>query len=124
MPLSSLRLLVVDDDVEQLALVRRMLQAHRFEVRTTSSPIGVSNIARQFSPNIILIDVNQPALSGGQILKLLRSNTKSAAKLILFSSAGAEELRSVARQVSADGWIQKGMLGAEMAKKLRKMAEG
>ncbi|MFK7990086.1 MAG: response regulator [Sandaracinaceae bacterium] len=115
---------MVDDDVEQLALVRRMLQAHRFEVRTTSSPIGVSNIARQFSPNIILIDVNQPALSGGQILKLLRSNTKSAAKLILFSSAGAEELRSVARQVSADGWIQKGMLGAEMAKKLRKMAEG
>lgn len=116
---TSLRLLVVDDDEEHLDLVRRLLSAFHFDVRTTSSPIGVSNLVREFAPNAILIDVNQPALSGDRILELVRKNTQSRAKLILFSSADPERLRRLARDVHADGWITKGLEGRELANKLR-----
>ncbi len=117
-----LRLLVVDDDEEQLELVRRLLTSQRFEVRTTSSPIGVSNIARDFAPSIILIDVNQPALSGDRILRLVRKNTDSKAKLVLFSSLDPERLRALATSVEADGWLPKGLGGEDLARKLRRIA--
>lgn len=120
----SLRLLVVDDDEEQLELVRRLLTAFRFDVRTTSSPIGVSNLVREFAPNIILIDVNQPALSGDRILELVRKNTRSDAKLILYSSADPERLRRLAHDVHADGWLPKGLAGRELATKLRHLCAG
>jgi len=119
----GLRLLIVDDDEEQLDMVGRLMTAHQFEVRTTSSPIGVSNIARRFAPNIILIDVNQPALSGDRILSLLRKNTNSGAKLVLFSSLDRDKLRELARSVSADGWISKGMDASALAKRLRQISE-
>lgn len=114
-----LRVLVVDDDEEQLELMRRSLSSQRFEVKTSSSPIGVSNLVREFLPNLILIDVNQPALSGDRILKLVRRNTRSNARLVLYSSSDAEKLRRLASEVSADGWIQKGLAPAELAKRLR-----
>ena len=116
-------MLIVDDDEEQLDMVRRLLTAHQFEVETTSSPIGVSNIARRFAPNVILIDVNQPALRGDRILSLVRKNTKSSAKLVLYSSLDPAELRELARSVSADGWIPKGLDAAELARKLRRISE-
>lgn len=119
----ALRLLIVDDDEEQLDMVKRLLEAHRFDVRTTSSPIGVSNIARRFAPNVILIDVNQPALRGDRILSLVRKNTGSSAKLVLFSSLDPGELRELARSVEADGWISKGMDASELAKRLRRISE-
>lgn len=116
----QLRLLVVDDDEAQLRLVQRGLEPLRFEVRTTSSPIGVSNIVRDFLPDVLLIDVNQPALNGGQILSLVRKNTSSKAKLVLYSSADPERLRRIAMEVNADGWISKGLTSQELAKQLRK----
>ncbi|MEQ9073598.1 MAG: response regulator [Sandaracinaceae bacterium] len=118
---NSLRLLVVDDDEEHLELVRRLLSAYKFEVRTTSSPIGVSNLVREFLPNVILIDVNQPALSGDRILTLVRRNAKSMAKLVLFSSADPERLRQLAKSVEADGWIPKGLAPRELADQLRRV---
>ncbi|HJL15382.1 MAG TPA: response regulator [Sandaracinaceae bacterium LLY-WYZ-13_1] len=118
-----LRLLVVDDDEEQLELVRRFLSGRGFEVRTSGSPIGVTNIVRELSPHLILIDVNQPALSGDRLLTLVRRNTSSDARLVLYSSTDADELRRIAADVSADGWIQKGLPLPELAERLRQLCE-
>lgn len=121
MGIDLLRVLVVDDDEEQLELMRRSLTSQQFEVRTSSTPIGVSNIVRDFVPDVILIDLNQPALSGDRLIKLVRQNTCSNARLVLYSSADVDKLRRLAAEVLADGWIQKGLPPSELAMKLRSL---
>jgi len=116
-----LRVLVVDDDEQHLELIRRFLDTDQFDVRTSSSPIGVSNLVREFSPDVILIDVNIPALSGDRLLPLVRRNTRSDARLVLFSSSDADKLRRLAQEVSADGWIQKGLPPHELAQRIRRL---
>ena len=57
------RVLVVDDDPDQLELVRRTLTPH-FDVKTHDSALGVTNLVRQSEPDLVLLDVNFPALKG------------------------------------------------------------
>ena len=118
---AALRVLVVDDDLEQLELVRRFLSGSEFQVQTSSSPIGVSNIVRDFCPDLILFDVNIPALSGDRLLSLVRRNTTSSARLVLYSSSDPDELRRLAREVSADDWIPKGLSPRELADRIRRL---
>ena len=68
---SRVRILVVDDDPDQLELVRRTLAPH-FDVQTHDSALGVSNLVRHGEPDLVLLDVNFPALTGDQVLSLAR----------------------------------------------------
>lgn len=121
---AALRILVIDDDPEQLELVVRFLKGDEFHVQTSSSPIGVSNIVRDFRPDLILFDVNIPALSGDRLLTLVRRNTSSTARLVLYSSSDADHLRRLAQEVSADGWIPKGLSPSELATRIRRLYRG
>lgn len=112
---------MVDDDEDQLSLVARLLRSEGFDVETASSPIGVSNLARKFEPDIVLLDVNIPALSGDRLLQLLKQDHKNNARLVLFSASDADRLRQLAIDVRADGWIQKTFDGPALADQLRQL---
>ena len=69
---TALRVLVVDDDGMYLELVQRSLRGFGMEVTTTDSSLGVSNLIRRLEPDVVLLDVNIPALSGDAVLGLAR----------------------------------------------------
>lgn len=117
-------MLLVDDEDEQIDLVVQLLESQGFDVATTYSPICVSNIARRFGPDVVLLDVNLPALSGERLVPLLRRSTGDAQRrFVLFSAGDPEKLRSLAGKVGADGWLQKGAEPVELARQLRMMCD-
>jgi DNA-binding response OmpR family regulator len=119
----ALRVLVVDDDRQQLAMVERSLKLHGFEVATSVEPIGVSSIAMEFEPDVVLFDVNIPALSGDRLLSIVRRHTPARTRMVLFSACDVSTLRRLANNVKADGWITKSVEGIELARQLRKICE-
>ena len=52
---NKIRVLVVDDDVDQLMLLERTLNAYGFEVRTHRSSLGVSNLVRHATDGVLLL---------------------------------------------------------------------
>lgn len=118
----TLRVMVVDDDNDQLELVSRQLRAFGFEVHTWNSGIGVTNEVRDFRPDVVLLDVNIPALSGDRLVGLLRQS-KTASRLVLFSSNDRDKLRRLAQEVEADHWIQKGIEAGELAEQIRRLCQ-
>ena len=120
---AALRVLVVDDDSQQLAMVERSLKLHGFEVATSLEPIGVSSIAMEFEPDVVLFDVNIPALSGDRLLSIVRRHTPARTRMVLFSACDVTTLRQLATDVKADGWITKSVEGIELARQLRKICE-
>lgn len=116
-----LRVLVVDDDDMQLRLVERTLRAD-FDVETCSNPIGVSNLVRSYAPDLVLLDVNIPALSGDRLLEIARRGAPKGTRFILYSSADPTTLRTLAARVGADGWISKDVVGAALTTRLRQAA--
>jgi DNA-binding response OmpR family regulator len=117
-----LRVLVVDDDGMYLELVERSLRGYGMEVTTTDSSLGVSNLIRLLEPDVVLLDVNIPALSGDALLGLARRTAPERTKFVLFSSADEGALRRRALDCRADGYITKSTAAADLASYLMKMA--
>ena len=115
------RVLVVDDDPLQLELIQRSLVLEGFEVTITKAALGVSNLVRAFAPDVVLIDVNIPALTGDRILTLARRHAPPTTKFLLFSACDESRLRALASETGADGWISKSVGGTVIAARIRKI---
>ncbi|SEU34100.1 response regulator [Stigmatella erecta] len=118
MPEGKLRVLVVDDDPDLLDLVARSLSAHGIEVETHPSALGVSNRVRDTVPDVVLIDVNFPALKGDKVVSLARLSAPKDTRFILYSASDEAQLRSLALSSGADGYLSKSVQGAELARKI------
>lgn len=118
----KLLVLLVDDDEDHLDLTSRLLKIEGFDVETSSTPIGVSNVVRRTRPDAVLLDVNIPTLSGPDLLRVLRKNVDaSATKFVLHSSVDVDELRRLATDLGVDGFIPKGTAGTALARRLREI---
>jgi DNA-binding response OmpR family regulator len=115
------KVLVVDDDAIQLDLVARTLRAEGFEVQTTLQSIGVSNVVRTFLPDLVLLDVNIPALSGDKLVALARKYAPPDTRFILYSACDEAKLRSLAKDCEADGWISKSVTGTTLSARVRSL---
>jgi CheY-like chemotaxis protein len=100
--------LIVDDDPIVLEVTRERLERAGYAVHVREEALGTSQWSAEFQPDIVLLDVNMPALTGldlAQILKKQRS-TKDIA-VILYSSIEQSELQAKLRATGAVGAIQK-----------------
>jgi two-component system OmpR family response regulator len=113
------KVLIVDDDAFQLEVVSRTLRSYGFEVVTAESPIGVSNSVRSFKPDVVLVDVNIPALSGDKVIETVRRLSQGSARFVLYSACDEAELRTLAGQSKADGWISKSETGQALVARIR-----
>ncbi|MAT25435.1 MAG: hypothetical protein CMN29_10810 [Sandaracinus sp.] len=112
--------LIVDDDDEHALMTARLLRHEGFTVTTWRGAFGASIEARTIQPDVVLLDVEMPALSGDRLAPLLRESTSGQATLIvLHSSRDEADLRAIATETGADGYIPKGTAGPAMAAKLR-----
>ncbi|MDQ3963824.1 MAG: ATP-binding protein [Actinomycetota bacterium] len=82
--------LYIEDNLSNLKLVESVL-AHRPGVDLISAMQGRLGIdlARQHSPDLILLDLNLPDVSGGEVLRMLRSDPRTASIPVVMVSADA-----------------------------------
>lgn len=117
----ALRVLVVDDDPTQLSLLERTLRLEGFEVSTATGAIGVSALVRRVQPDLVLLDVNIPALSGDRLLEVVRRHAPPDTKLVLYSACDEAHLRRLANEVHADGYISKSTAALDLADRIRRL---
>lgn len=81
------KILVVDDDLDILAVVRFMLTMNNFEVETVSNWKDIDNRMLDFRPDIVLLDVSLGGADGREICKKMHiSNVTKDIPVILFSA--------------------------------------
>jgi two-component system OmpR family response regulator len=116
-----LHVFIVDDDPAQLRVLERLLTLEGFEVTTAEAALGVSNLVRHYAPDVVLLDVNIPALTGDRLLTVARQHAPPDTKWVLVSACDEDELRAIANLVKADGWMSKSLPVSQMAAQLRKL---
>lgn len=103
------KILVVDDDDVHLYTTRELLEDERCEVVTHKTGFGVTNLVRMIRPDLVLLDVNMPGLSGDNLAALLRKNAETReTKIIFYSSNDEASLRESAVGHGATDYICKG----------------
>jgi DNA-binding NtrC family response regulator len=103
------RILILDDRIDELSGLKALLEDEGYEVHMTASPFSLPFVVRSHNPDLILIDVNMPALSGERLLRSIpRKALKTTAPFVLFSGIDMHDLASLAKRTGADGCIYKG----------------
>jgi CheY-like chemotaxis protein len=91
------RILIVDDEPDMTFLVRLNLQkTGRFEVQEENRSSQALDVARNFMPDLILLDVMMPELDGGDVLALLKDdpNLRNIPVVFLTATVLKEEVNS------------------------------
>ena len=99
-------ILVVDDCAVTLKITGRYLENAGFEVISRSRPIGTTAEIFKMKPDLVLLDVLMPGLTGDKITKLIRESG-IATKIVLHSGKENNELQELSKECGADGYIKK-----------------
>ena len=82
------KVLVVDDEQDFCRLVKRSLEAEgKFQVIMAIDGISALQLARKEKPDIILLDVMMPGMSGGEVAEALQEDPATRAIPIIFVTA-------------------------------------
>lgn len=102
------KILVVDDEPDVTELVAYNLKAKGFHVETLNDATASISKARNYHPDLIILDIMMPHLSGIQICRILRNDNKLARIPIIFLTAKAEpQDRIEGLESGADDYLSK-----------------
>ncbi len=103
------RILIVDDDPTHLECARELLAAEGYDVDVHQTAFGATEKLIRTRPDLVLIDVNMPALSGEGLATILRRRVHAAGvRVLLYSSNDEDALRRAAARLEIDGYVCKG----------------
>lgn len=99
-------ILVVDDDLPIISLMRSLLKQFGFEPLTASNGAQAIATARESRPDLILLDKNMPGMACAELIGMIRSNDGTARVPIMILSGEAVE-RQELQALGADAAVQK-----------------
>lgn len=108
MPKSDFKILAIDDEKDILLLLKYNLESEGYIVKTASSGKEGLDIASEYDPDLILIDIMMPEIDGIETCRKLREIEKFQSTFILFLTARVEEYSEVAAfDAGGDDYITK-----------------
>jgi two-component system OmpR family response regulator len=113
------KILVVEDDTNLLAALKYNLHKENYSVVTAADGEQALEIARREKPDLIVLDVMLPRLSGFEVCRILR---KELTVPILMLTAKAEEIdKVVGLEIGADDYMTKPFSMRELLARIRAM---
>jgi len=105
------RILVVDDNVDAATTLEVLLRSLGHETRVAHDGMRALDIAREFRPEVILLDIGMPGLDGYEVARRLRAMNHGQTFRIVASLLGRRPiaaargggLRSAPRQARGSG---------------------
>ncbi len=102
------RILIVDDEPDILEILKYNLNGEGYQVKTAKNGKQAINLANDWMPHLVLLDVMMPEMDGIEACEELRKNKNLQNLIIIFLSARGEDFSQVAGlEAGADDYITK-----------------
>ena len=120
----SLKILVVDDDLDIIEILKYNLNNYGYFVKSANNGIKAIKKAKKFLPDIILMDVMMPEISGIEACSEIRKIDQLRNTIIIFLSARSEDYTQIsAYDAGADDYISKPVKPKILLKKISNIAK-
>ena len=103
--IKSNKILIVDDEIKIVNLIQQTLEEKGFEVIGTTESVDTLSIAKRERPDLILLDIMMPKISGFDVVAMLKNNPETK-NIPVFLLTIVEE-RERAQAIGVDGYFTK-----------------
>ncbi len=119
------RILIVDDDPAVVELIREVLQTDgRFETKDVNNGFAAGMLAKEYHPDLMILDVMLPDINGKAVCELVRKDPSiSDIKIICISGLVEEDKIDELREAGADDFLHKPLDIDEMLKRICDLLE-
>tara|TARA_B000000532_G_C18813831_1_gene382752 strand:- start:124 stop:819 length:696 start_codon:yes stop_codon:yes gene_type:complete len=99
-------ILIIDDDLELTALIKKFLENNKFKVSSFDSPKkALERLSKKNTYDLIILDIMMPEMDGFQVLREIRQG--SIIPIIMLTARGEVEDRIVGLELGADDYMPK-----------------
>jgi len=109
------QVLIVEDDSQVRDVVRRYLERDGLAVQVAATGTEGLELARRSRPDVILLDVMLPGLSGLEVCRILRDVDGSDVPIVMLTALSDTDDRIAGLQTGADDYIGKPFSVKELA---------
>ncbi|MBI2629500.1 response regulator [Candidatus Pacearchaeota archaeon] len=111
------KILIVDDEADVLETMRTILEKEEYGVTTAKNGAYAIDLLKTVKPDLILLDIMMPTLSGYDLLRLLREKLNHKVKMVYVTVVPKSEVD----MADIDGFIQKPFSPKEFVKKIKEV---
>ncbi|NET31583.1 MAG: response regulator [Cyanothece sp. SIO1E1] len=131
---ATAKVMVVDDDLQMLAVLKSLLEPWGLQVTTLSQPQNFWATLESTAPDLLILDIKMPQVSGIELCQVVRNDPRWSGLPIIFLTAytDADRVNQVFA-AGADDFVAKPIVGPELLTRiinrlermqlLRKLAE-
>ena len=102
------KILIADDEPDILEIIRYNLEAEGYMVATAKNGNEAIEKAKQFEPDLIILDIMMPGKTGIEVCRLLRQQPAYKTTLIIFLTALSDETTEIkGLETGADDYLTK-----------------
>ena len=103
-----MRILIADHDPDNLKIISLKLKAHHFEVIEAKDGEEALRLIRQEKPDVAILDVMMPKLSGFKVTRLIKFDSKlKKIPVILLTARAMETDKTLGGEMGADLYVTK-----------------
>lgn len=112
-------IMVVDDEEDVLSLISDILKSAGYKVKKYTSGIDAVNDTINIKPDLIVLDIMMPEMSGWEVLKILKGNSEtSSIPVILLTCKGEMKDMIMGIQEGAFDYITKPFKSDDLLKRV------
>lgn len=117
------RVLVVDDNHDAADTLSMLLEFLDYEVKTAYDGQQAVDIAAQFKPQLVILDINMPVMDGYEAAKILRGRNGGGERTVLvaLTAIATPEAKDKARDAGFDIHLRKPVDGGELTGLLKRI---
>jgi DNA-binding response OmpR family regulator len=114
------RVLIIDDDVSIRAMLKIILQGEGVSISTARNGEDGLRIVNEEHPNLVILDINMPGISGFQVCERIKSQMATREIPVIFHSVNSRIVdKEKGASLGAAGYLLKPVHPEELLKAVR-----
>lgn len=118
------KILIVEDETDVAEMIRYNLEKENYRIIVAYSGAEALQAAEVHAPDLVLLDIMLPDLSGWEVCRILRDSAKShSIPILMLTALSSEEARIKGLTLGADDFVTKPFSIKELLLRIRKMID-
>ncbi len=117
------KILIVDDEPHMIELVKAVLTIEGYDVTTASDGKEGLEKLEKMKPDLVILDMMMPGMSGREVCEKIRSNPKTKNLKVVFVTVArfSEVGKQVLDKMNVSDYITKPFENADLVKRVKKL---